>query len=74
MLENKVLITIVEASVQRLPLLGYFSADILNLVVGKSYGTETFGYNRNSVAESAGDFAVRGSIIDTINYNKLDIE
>ncbi|MDJ1256520.1 MAG: hypothetical protein MRQ11_01605 [Candidatus Midichloria mitochondrii] len=75
--KNKVLVTTVEALVQKLPLPDYFSAGVLSLVVGESYDREkiiksllTFGYNRTSLAESAGDFAVRGGIIDVINYDK----
>lgn len=60
-----------------MPLPAYFRAGVLNIVVGKSYDRDkiinsllTFGYNRTSLAESAGDFAVRGGIIDIINYDK----
>ncbi|MDJ1406925.1 MAG: hypothetical protein MRQ13_00750 [Candidatus Midichloria sp.] len=71
------MVTTIKALVQKLPLPAYFRAGVLNIVVGKSYDRDkiinpllTFGYNRTSLAESAGDFAVRGGIIDIINYDK----
>ena len=73
---TQALITSIEAISQYTPPLDILNNGIIKLISGHLYDRNNiiktliaFGYKRSNIAELAGDFAVRGSIIDVISYN-----
>jgi len=76
--EKRLLITTVDALIQKTPPIEHLIDGVLNFRVGQSYDRQKvilsliiFGYRRTSVAESVGDFAVRGGVIDIVGYDHI---
>lgn len=71
-----IVLTTVESIIQKIPPAKPLADRVLKLICGKKYDRDSVikillegGYQRSSIAESCGEFAVRGGIIDVVTYD-----
>ena len=78
--KNLIVVTTIEAIMQKLPAKEVLYKNVLNFKVGDSYNLEeikqkliNMGYSRCDLIEGKGQFSVRGDIIDISNNEKTGI-
>ena len=78
--KKQIVITTIEAAIQKLPAKKSLYKNILKIKVGKSYNLEeikkklvNLGYSRYDLIEGRGQFSVRGGIVDIAVNNKTGI-
>lgn len=78
--KNLIVITTIEAVMQKLPQKDILYKDIINFKIGESYNLEdikqkliSLGYVRYDLIEGRGQFSVRGGILDIATNDKVGI-